>query len=168
MALYQKQYILHVVSSGNNYYCAAFIFFVFPAVATSMDFVHWQLFQAIKDGCFFVLLFVCVCFCLFFFGGVGGGMGGRVASWIICLLSGSCCCTLKQKRVASDAAIRLAAIRLFSSESYQNTSRTRISSDMLLYVFPLEKGPGSTPASLEPRIIRQQKGFFLCLILGFC
>lgn len=158
MALYQKQYILCVVSSGNNYYCAAFIFFVFPAVATSMDFVHWQLFQAIKDGRFFVLLFFCVCVFAFF----GGGRGG-VASWIICLLSGSCCCTLKQKRVASDAAIRL-----FSSESYQNTSRTRVSSEMLLYVFPLEKGPGSTPASLEPRIIRQQKGFFLCLILGFC
>lgn len=47
MALYQKQYILSVVSSGNNYYCAAFIFIVFPA--TSMDHVHWQLLQAIKD-----------------------------------------------------------------------------------------------------------------------
>lgn len=47
MALYQKQYILCVVSSGNNYYCAAFIFIVFAA--TNMDRAHWQLLQAIKD-----------------------------------------------------------------------------------------------------------------------
>lgn len=40
MALYQKQYILCVVSSGSNYYCAAFISIVFPTVAASMDFVH--------------------------------------------------------------------------------------------------------------------------------
>lgn len=125
-----------LVSSGNNYYCAAFIFIVFPAA--SMDHVHWQLLQAIKDV----------------------WVGKEKALNKTCLLSGSCWCTLKQKSVASDAALSL-----FSSESYhQNTSRSRVflrNCSSTLFLF--EKGPGSTPASLEPRIIRERKGSFFSL-----